>query len=75
MSFIEGVGDEVVAFAVILLVFVLAATITFFLNDFPVIEQNRQILTTPETAPNQVKIYTFVDKGGKNSLIGLNTKI
>lgn len=46
MSFIEGVGDEVAAFAVILLVLILAATVTFLLNSTPFSERQFAQSTT-----------------------------
>lgn len=59
MSFIEGVGDEVVAFAVILLVLILAATVTFFLNSSPFSTEHQQISQVQsESSPVQViQIY------------------
>lgn len=58
MSFIEGVGDEVVAFAVILLVLVLAATVTFFLNSSPFTEHQQTSQVQNESSSLQViQIY------------------
>lgn len=58
MSFIEGVGDEVVAFAVILLVLILAATVTFFLNSSPFTEHQQISQVQSESSPVQViKIF------------------
>lgn len=54
MSFIEGVGDEVVAFAVILLVLILAATVTFFLNSSPFTEHQQISQVQNESSPVQV---------------------
>lgn len=51
MSFIEGVGDEVVVFSVILLVLILAATITFLLNSSPFTEVQTVSLHPIESSP------------------------
>lgn len=51
MSFIEGVGDEVVVFSIILLVLILAATITFLLNSSPFTEVQTVSLHPIESSP------------------------
>lgn len=51
MSFIEGVGDEVTAFAVVLLVLILAATVTFLLNSTPFSERRHVSRIDPSISP------------------------
>lgn len=57
MSVIEGVGDEVVAFTVVLLVLILAATVTFLLNSSPFTDvRSASISDTTLIAPSEVNV-------------------